>query len=65
MSTNYRVEAEKCKYRSKMRIGLEEWEWCSFFNAKLDDVNCKTCIHKVEKQPDLETLEKLWSQTII
>ena len=41
-----------CKYKGLMRIGDKKWEWCFLFNAKIEDLNCEKCRHKLPKSQE-------------
>ena len=44
-----KTEEKSCKYKGKVNLGDVEWDWCFYYNAKIDDVNCETCAQAVGK----------------
>ncbi len=36
-------QKDSCFYETRVRIGRKEWRWCSFFKARIDDVDCNNC----------------------
>ena len=43
-----------CIQRTKLRIGKDAWDWCTLFNARIDELNCQTCEYRVSSQKTLE-----------
>lgn len=36
-------EGDRCKFRSVIKLGNKEWEWCSLYNAEILKLDCETC----------------------
>ena len=54
-----REEKDSCEYETRVRIGKKEWRWCSFFNARIDDVGCENCRLRDQKEIDRTLLPEI------
>jgi len=47
-----REQKSPCVYETQVRIDDKKWRWCSFYNARIDDVGCENCRLRNQKEID-------------